>query len=225
MTRYTYQVAVASIDGFKSTAIPFAQAHRIPLISFASSSLFLNIRSCIDVLEAIAQEDHEYADSICAYIKEEMSYHFHNPFYYRNEIDPKMKAFFSEISILEDKVTIGLLNDGTILFLISQANSNLIYQNYEIFDDGFSIHWSSEQDNTWVLNDKKRQYYFELPNEIYNAWLSTEGEKCENALRVKQDYFSQIVLFNKRYNAQIQTINLSQEFMRTAERNIEETDQ
>ena len=136
-----------------------------------------------------------------------------------------MEAFWTEISILEDKVTIGLLHDGTILFLIVQGNNDLFDQNYEIFDDGFSIHWSSEQDNTWILIDKEQHYYFELPNEIYNAWLSTEGEKCENALRVKQDYFSHIVLFSKRNNAQIQTINLSQRFMRKAEKDLKETDQ
>jgi len=55
--RYLYQVAVASLDGFKDTAVAFAQAHRIPLLSFAQSSLFTAIRAGIEAVEQQAQED------------------------------------------------------------------------------------------------------------------------------------------------------------------------
>ena len=49
--RYVYQVALASLSGFKKTAVAFANTHRIPLISFAQSDIFSEIRLLINLLD------------------------------------------------------------------------------------------------------------------------------------------------------------------------------
>ena len=47
MKRYLYQVAVASFSSFTSKAIPFAQAHRMPLLSFGNSTDYREVRETL----------------------------------------------------------------------------------------------------------------------------------------------------------------------------------
>lgn len=72
MKRYVYQVAVASIDGYKSTAYPFAKAHRIPLISFAHSKLFADIRQAIADLDNAAKTNNDLGRRVSSYISDIM---------------------------------------------------------------------------------------------------------------------------------------------------------
>ncbi|MBR2906461.1 MAG: hypothetical protein IKC26_00260 [Clostridia bacterium] len=223
MKRYVYQVAVASIDGFKFTAFPFAKAHRIPLISFGSSGLFAGVRKVISDLDDFAKENTEFAHQISSCISDAMMC----PEYriYLNDVDcNEWNSYVQEIERIEEFTTIGLLEDGTILFLLQADEKDRdFYTNY-IHNDGCTIHWNREQDGSWVLNDRGSIYYFELPTEIYDNWERSAGKQRRDALRVKRDYFSKIVLFGKANDNEenISILHLSEDFMNNAERSVEE---
>lgn len=222
MKRYVYQVAVASIDGFKNTAFPFAQAHRIPLISFAHSALFANIRNAIAALDVLARGNGDLSRRIDSRISNIM---LHPERTISADIFDyeEWRTYIKEIESIERRITIGLLEDGTLLFLLQADEAvNRLYQQ-DVQQDGCTIHWYRGDDSTWVLNDRGMVYHFELPREIYQQWIHSEGEQRQHALSIKRNYFSKIVLFNRSETRDeaIQVIKLSEEFMRHAENNLQ----
>lgn len=223
MKRYVYQVAVASVDGFKSTAFPFAKAHRIPLISFGSSGLFAEIRNAISDLDDFAKENNDFAHQISSVINHSMLHIDERAL--ENRLDcGEWYAYIHEIEQIEQSTTIGLLEDGTILFLLqADEEERELYTNH-IHNDGCTIHWSGEQDGSWVLRDRENVYYFELPTEIYDNWERSAGKQRRDALRLKRDYFSKIVIFGKANGNEenISILHLSEEFMYNAEQSVEE---
>lgn len=223
MKRYVYQVAVASVDGFKSTAFPFAKAHRIPLISFGSSGLFAEIRNVISALDDFAKENNDFAHQISSMINHSMLHIDERGL--ENRLDCGVwYAYIHEIEQIEQYTTIGLLEDGTILFLLqADEEERELYTNH-IHNDGCTIHWSGEQDGSWVLRDRENVYYFELPTEIYDNWERSAGMQRRDALRLKRDYFSKIVIFGKVNGNEenISVLHLSEEFMYNAEQSVEE---
>lgn len=218
MKRYVYQVTVASIDGYKSTAYPFAKAHRIPLISFAKSSLFAGIRQAISELDDIVKEDDGLGRQISSHIGEIMIHP-------ERGIDTncfgcdEWLTYLEEVESIASKITVGLLEDGTLLFLLKNGKGNSESHNVEWQGDGCTIWWDSGDDSTWILNDHGVSYYFELPKELYDDWERSVGRQRRDALRIKREYFSKIVLFHrtKEENERITILRLSEQFMRRAE--------
>lgn len=222
MKRYIYQVAVASIDGFKSTAYPYAMAHRIPLISFAHSRLFTNIRRAINELDSFARENEELGTQIGSYINQSMLYPEQRVYQERFNCN-EWSTYFEEIEAIERQMTIGLLEDGTLLFLLKAEQTDANFYINDMQEDGCTIHWSSQNDSTWVLSNKGEVYYFELPKAIYDSWERSVGQQRRDALRIKRDYFSKIVLFHKigRQDESITILNLSESFMNVAEQSMQ----
>lgn len=220
--RYVYQVAVASIDDFTNTAFPFAQAHRIPLISFSNSALFANIRDAIAELDEFVSRNNVMSKQMDSYLCNVM-------------LDSDIPAsadrfdcnewhtYIEEIERIANHITIGLLEDGTLLFLLqAEQTGNALYPLNAQYD-GCTIHWSQENDSTWILNNRGMVYHFELPREIYYQWLRSEGKQRQQALQIKRAYFSKIVLFNRSEtdDPEVQVIKLSENFMKHAENSLE----
>ena len=225
MKRYVYQVAVASIDGFKSTAYPFAKAHRIPLISFSQSAIFANIRHAISELDEIAKINDELRHKISSFIREDMLHPGHRTYVNRYDSN-EWQIYLEEVEKIERQITIGLLEDGTLLFLLQSEQKCKHNYGYETREDGCTIHWHSDKDSTWVLNDHGTAYYFELPKEIYDDWKRSVGKQRKDALKIKRNYFSKIVLFHRTdgVNEKITILHLSEQFMDNAERSLSDQD-
>lgn len=222
MKRYVYQVAVASIDGFTKTAFPFAQAHRIPLISFAHSLLFANIRDAITALDGLARRNNDLGQQIDSCLSGVMLHPERN--ISEDSFDSaEWRTYIEEIEVIESRIAIGLLEDGTLLFLLQAGQEENRLYRPQMWEDGCTIHWDHGDDSTWVLHNRGMVYHFELPREIYSQWVRTESEQRQHALKIKRDYFSKIVLFNRlgTHDENIQIIKLSEEFMRCAEGNLE----
>lgn len=226
MKRYVYQVAVASIDGYKSTASAFAKAHRIPLISFAKSALFADIRRVISELDEVSKMDCELAQRICSRIND-MMFYSENEIYVGNIVCNEWSAYIAEVERISRQITIGLLEDGTLLFLLQSGQTREQVYNVDPQYSGCTIHWYSENDSTWVLNDRGTAYYFELPKDLYSDWKRSIGQQRKDALRIKRDYFSKIVLFHRAEggNEEITILHLSEQFMDDAERSLSEQDE
>lgn len=222
MKRYVYQVAVASIDGFTKTAFPFAQAHRIPLISFAHSALFANIRLAITALEVLAEGNDNLRQQIDSLISEAML-HPERDISEDSFDSAEWRTYIEEIEFIESRITIGLLEDGTLLFLLQAGQEENSLYRPQMGEDGCTIHWNHENDSAWVLHNRGTVYHFELPREIYSQWIRTESEQRQHALKIKRDYFSKIVLFNRSrtHDEDIRVIKLSEEFLRHAVNNTQ----
>ena len=184
--------------------------------------MFENIRNAILELDDLARRNGEIGQRINSCISDAMAHPERNV--HSDNFDyEEWRAYIEEIELIEERITIGLLEDGTLLFLLrAEQEESRVYAS-EIREDGCTIHWYRENDSTWVLNNHGMVYHFELPKEIYRQWERTEGEQRQHALRIKRDYFSKIVLFNRRgpHDEDIQIIKLSEEFMRRAERSVE----
>jgi len=195
MKRFQYQVAVASLDGFCATAIAFAQAHRIPLISFSESSIFSRIRECIDKISSKARRDSDFRDAIIKYMTDKRKKKHYEELVY--SASNEFAVFIEELKELEKRITIGLLEDGTLLFMI-RADTELLWQSdEERYCDGFAIYWSSDDDKCWKMNYCDEVYLLELPKELYTDWKQTVSTKAQ-AIVFKGENFSYITLFASR---------------------------
>lgn len=217
MKRYSYQVGVASMSGFKDTAYSFAQTHRIPLISFAENRLFANIRQYIEDIEQKAKEDEHYANHVLDFLHANQNklYFDYSSYYHRDVFD----SFIREIRSFQQRIVIGLLEDGTIIFMVKLEQENNGYE-ADSYYDGCEIYWS-DKNVAWELYDGEYTYAFELPKEIYQEWIKSEDRRMA-ALDIKERCFSKIVLFENRYDERngIRTIYLSKQFIEKAKRKL-----
>lgn len=223
MNRYQYQVAVAAIDDFAVTTFAFAAAHRIPLISFARSRIFENIRMLINAIDLEARLSSNHANEIRAKMKKWMEH----PEWMTNERfeNTSFDRFVNELLSIEKETSIGLLSDGTMLFLRKNNYALSLVSDEFTYDDGFTIHWYTEEDSTWVIRfwedrGERRylsEYLFELPKELYEEWKRSAKEQKEEAKHVKRDYFNHITLFSRGSASEviIKRIPLSQSFIET----------
>lgn len=248
--RYQYQVGVASMSGFKSTAFPFAQAHRIPLISF-SSTLFSGVRRSIELIEECAMRDERFAKQLLESLKRQQEEGYIDTYFYEKiegEAYAFVREFTQELLRFQKQITIGLLEDGTILFLMKeredmeQGKANRYEGPYEEEDenpykdryenqygytdgytDGYALHWNNQSD-IWSLEDGREHYHFELPRTLYEKWIAFSEEQRSAALQLKRDYLSKIVLFGNRKDRKsrdnIRVIHLSERFMEEAGRKL-----
>lgn len=205
--RYMYQVALASVSGFTRPAIEFAQVHRIPLISFAESSLFRQLRRFINSIDD---------DSLLA--KYEWKDILNGDY---DIIDQKeIRSFLDYVYELRSHMRIGLLENGTLLFLY-QENEQLANN---ITNKEFTLHWGTEK-NLWKLTSENSDYYFELPKEMLAIWKKeSDGWQNEfntrrSALQLKERYFAKIFLFDTKEES-VRTLRLNKEFLDDAYVNI-----
>lgn len=223
MKRYVYQVAVASIDGFKSTVYPFAQAHRIPLISFSQSPIFSGIRRAISELDNIANAsiNNNLVQQINTYLTNKIQHPEQHTSLGDLNFD-EFNAYINEIADIERRLTVGLLEDGTILFLLQADHEDNSLVNNFSHNDGCTIHWSNEDPATWILRNQGTTYYFELPKPIYDSWEQSIGKQRKDALKIKRNFFSKIVLFRRTdgNSENISIIRLSEQFMENAEESL-----
>ncbi len=217
MKRYSYQVGVASINGFKDTAYSFAQTHRIPLISFAENKMFKEVRECIDEIEQKACEDEDYARRVLEFIKAyQYEKHLDLPY---SQLDDSFRSFIKEIGILKMNIVVGLLEDGNIIFMVKSERENSCSKVTRYYE-GFEIHWSYVN-AAWELYDGRQRYAFELPDEILEGWIEAENTSMD-AMDVKSGHRLKIVLFEKGYDESntINIIYLSKRFAKDAKREL-----
>ena len=76
--------------------------------------------------------------------------------------------------------------------------------------------------NTPVLLCRRKS--LKLRESVYDNWEHSAGKQRRDALRVKRDYFSKIVIFGKANGNEenIAILHLSEDFMNNAERSVEE---
>ena len=213
MERYLYQVALASLSGFKKTTISFAATHRIPLISFADSQIFEDIRNRIENLDRMKnKEDIKILERFFRTSKNE---------YYDDRIWELADAFIQEVDNLAQKVKIGLLENGLILFLVENEKNNphLITDDWMDYGDGYTLHWADDK-KSWLLCNRDKSYYFELPDDLMRKWEESVEDSRRGAISLKEMFLSRIILFGGNSDFP-EIMELSNAFMDNAKRKLE----
>lgn len=208
MKRHLYQVALASLTGFKKTTISYAETHKIPLISFAQSEIFKKIRDLLNDINSMTLNSYDFKN-----YRKELNKSRTYPRFEHNVFN----EFIRETERISQLVTIGLLETGVIIFLV--RDSHFISPSVEYYNDGFSLHWADNK-KTWSLENGNERYYFELPNELMVEWKKNADWKDNQdtqrqALNLKENFFQKIILFGTNNNGP-KIIKLSKDFLDNA---------
>lgn len=232
--RYLYQVGVASINLFTKPTVEFAANNKIPLISL---SWFLSPR-IINLINGINQVylDRFHEDEISnlySFFKDRKSdinsskySQARNLISERNIIQEILE--FADLSIKYSYV--GLLETGDLVFLFAKTRSeDNILNNIKSFSDLIAeIHWQSDTRNVWTLTVRSRQqdseateFDFYVPDKILQHWKKFNFDKNE-ALNIKEDFFSKIFVFNNKNNnlAPFSIISIDAEWLYRVRQNL-----
>lgn len=197
--RFNYQVGVASVQDFTKDAFEFAANNKIPLISL---SWFLPNAVC-DLFTSISDDylrnfSHGELESLHQFLKEKDS-NMAPPFLLN--VDSHFKTIFDSFRNFENRVLIGLLETGDMLFLVSETDiDNFFFTDnrrgalsarfyYERPSEGIEglDFWDIEISQTIRLR-------FYLPTRIVKIWQN-QGYGAKAALNIKEQLFSKIFIF------------------------------
>ena len=207
--RYNYQVGVASVEEFSSSAFEYAANNKIPLIALR---WFLSSSTC-DLFTSINED---YIGSIQSTIIDELNLYLgvksHNnvpSLALRSLIDNDqvIGRILRETNEKLNSTFIGLNEYGDLFFLFATENFNREafygFGNRELLNA--RIHYWSDQPGTWFLNfessprDSDHGLKFYLPNRYMAEWAKTGMDGTE-ALNIKERFFSRIYLFSSDFS-------------------------
>lgn len=170
--RYSYQVAVAALNGFTTPAQKFAAAYRIPLIEF-NKLPFWN-----DFCRAIGYEDLNFNT---------------------RRVDLNIAGSEHELIDLADRIgqrmAVAITNSGQMLFLYHKTEGQVC------FDPYYSLRWRTPKE-PWTLHSGNESYLFQLPESILKTWLgksTNELDMKKEALHCKANFLSNMVVYYTEY--------------------------
>lgn len=233
--RYNYQVGIAIVNHFSKPAIEFAANNKLPLLSL---SWFLH-KSTIDSFNSIT-------DTTIATLPD---FEVKNLYDFFKDRDGDMRsakyskayALLRKNNPIADFVTfangaiqhihIGILETGDIVFLYPQTQNNdedILRNVLEFSELKSKLFYSVENPDQWKLKvfkdgfaDESITYKFFLPSRLFRLWKKMNLDK-KQALNIKRDYFSKILVFNKNNSAfPFYAISIDNEWMNTNFTNID----
>jgi len=231
--RYLYQVALASISGFKLTAIEYAITHRIPLISFTDSEIFASIRDFLNnadnIYGQLSEEEKRRVRDKCKAVSDE-EYIQYVEYYIDETPIGRFNSFFANVKDIADNICLGVLENGTILFLYKTENNRP--ENDRRYNDGFELHYTNEKRSNWYILTNEYKYEFELPLPLMQEWkmktdeLEDEFLAKKQTLEFKNQRFPKILLYETYIDeysytleTKIEVLNISKQFLSNAVNN------
>lgn len=205
--RYFYQVAVASMNGFKKPAEEFALVHRIPLIDIGRMPFKQSLESMLFSREF--QDDHDQD------LNDTQESQDINDF--RTTI--AWTAIREEMNAHLDRFTVGILSSGDILFIYTHTNEGWLFDAREI-----ELHWSSNR-RLWQISPRgenlEGESWFELPNILFDPWAAS-GFRKDDAIDIKEKHFKDLYIMGKDRTGRVrlQLLSLSKTFVDEARHSL-----
>lgn len=206
--RFNYQVGVASVEHYTKDAMEFAASNKIPLISLKwlfphnICNLFHQITDVYLTSKFTAQQ----RENLLLFLKGNNQ--FENLFTY--QIDSYINTIISTVRDFENRIIIGLLESGDMIFLFSdKAIDRRYFSENGVMSARY--HFNTEEINLWtiVLNgDLQLKFY--LPESIINIWREYNFEIRE-ASNLKERLFGKLFIFPG--NPTFKIINLDEEWL------------
>lgn len=189
--RFSYQVAVAAINGFTVPAQNFAATHRIPLIEFNKMSFWGAFNNLLDRIEADNDTDS-------------------NP-----DIENQLINFADNIG---DKIAIAITNTGQLLFLYRvDGDENDFSDTYSLYWENPKQPWeliSGEQHYLFQLPDSIMKKW--LDNATNDLTMRRNAIKCK-----VDSMSHMIVYYTQSWKKHIKMISIDKEALEAAKREIE----
>tara|TARA_R110000744_G_scaffold114988_1_gene215055 strand:- start:7360 stop:8382 length:1023 start_codon:yes stop_codon:yes gene_type:complete len=193
--RFNYQVGVASVEDFTKPAFEFAANNKIPLISLR---WFLPASICDSfhqITPAYLQRfTEQQMDDLYSFLKGNANDNASN---FLRDTDSIFKNIYDSIVEFENKVIIGLLESGDLLFLISNNGNGLGYISNTNTVMTARFHYQRNTLYNWtLLIDQEIEFEFYLPLRIIEMWKeqSFDGQA---AIDLKSNLFSRLFVFVK----------------------------
>ena len=209
--RYNYQVGVASVEDFTKDAFEFAANNKIPLISlrwFLPSNicdLFNNITDTY--LQQFQQQD---LDDLLQFLKGNEN---QNGERFATQTNSHIKDILDSLREFENRVLIGLLESGDMLFLFSDTNFNRenFGNQYNVLNARF--HYTRRELDYWTLSiNQTTEFGFYLPNRIIEMWKSQNFDR-QVAIDLKQQFFSKVFIFIHDNDLPFRIINIDRQWL------------
>ena len=225
-TRFLYQVGVASVNDFTKPSIEFATNNKIPLLSLswflgiASIRAFNNInKSLIDSFDA------KDIQNLYKFLKDREG-NLQDDKYERakkllEDSNNIIGNFVTESNATIQRVYVGLLETGDMVFLSTCSENNILNQQNGFASLKAKIYWSNNNPNFWTLTiyngnqyNEQTDFNFYLPERIFNQWKKFNLDKSV-ALEIKQNFFSKVFVFNQKNNPEtpFSIINIDRDWL------------
>lgn len=209
--RFNYQVGVASVEHFTKDAFEFAANNKIPLISlkwlFPDNICDLFHEITDPYLRNIFTE--EQKTNLLLFLKGHQQFEYK----FTDEINSHIKTIINAVSDFEQRIIIGLLESGDMIFLFSDTDIDRQYflENRII---NARYYFNAEEINLWTIqlnNDLQLKFY--LPQSVVNIWREQNFEIRE-ALNLKERLFRKLFIFPG--NPTFKIINLDENWLNNA---------
>lgn len=195
--RYNYQVGVASVEDFTKDAFEFAANNKIPLISLR---WFLPNNIC-DLFHQITdnyirQFQQNELEGLLQFLKGNDNINGQN---FIDQTDSHFKTILNSFRDFKNRVLIGLLESGDMLFLFSNENINrdILKGNNPL---KAQFHYLRRELDFWTLTiNQTLELGFYLPGRIVQMW-SEQNFASQAAINLKEELFSKVFIFIQNNN-------------------------
>ncbi len=162
--RFSYQVAIAALNGYTNPAQEFAATYRIPLLGFNMLpfwSEFCKILECINDFNERYGADgrYAYADVPKEQIEEQIE----------KQIEEKIIELVHKIG---RRMALAITSSGQIIFLYHEQGKEIE------FADGYVLRRESLE-GLWRLCSGYESYLFQLPDGIMKQWLENAIDELD----------------------------------------------
>lgn len=217
--RFNYQVGVASIEDFSKPAFEFAANNKIPLISLR---WFLPPDIC--------DKFHLITNNYLRTFSEKQLNELHqllkgnpneNAEAFLRDTNSIFKDIYDAINQFENRVLIGLLESGDLLFLISQGDNEMEYLRNRDITMRARFHYQRRELDYWILNiNQEIRFGFYLPSRIIEMWReqSFDGEA---AIYLKNQLFSRVFVFVRNGELPFRVLRIDEDWLNELNREFE----
>jgi hypothetical protein len=217
--RYNYQVGVASVEDFTKDAFEFAANNKIPLISLSwflprdICNLFHDITD--NYLQQFQQTDLE---DLMQFLKGNTN---QNGETFTRQTNSHIRTILNSFYEFENRVLIGLLESGDLLFLFTNEDFNR-----EIFSQRNRLeaqfHYRRRELDFWTITiNQTNEFGFYLPNNIISMWKEQNFDK-QVAINLKEAFFSKVFIFiRNNTDLPFRIINIDRQWLNEINNNQE----
>lgn len=209
--RFNYQVGVASVEDFSKPAFEFAANNKIPLLSLR---WFLSSRICDKFHEINSTYmrgfNSDQMEGLREFLKGKNDRVGQD---FLENTESIFKEIYDEFLEFENRVLVGLLESGDLVFLIDHRNNAIDYLSGDRDLFSAQFHYEKRDRSYWRLNvDDQVEFGFYLPENVIAMWRSQNFDK-QAALDIKAQMFSKVFVFNRSGDIPFRLIKIDREWL------------
>jgi len=209
--RFNYQVGVASVEDFTKPAFEFAANNKIPLLSlrwFLPDNICDSFHEITD--DYVSTFSGEQIRELLSFLKGEVD---ENGLNFIEEPGTIFNRIYNSVVEFENRVLIGLLESGDLLFLFSQDNHAIEYISNNQINLTTQFHYIRRELDYWSLSvNQEVDFGFYLPSNIVEMWKNQNFDR-QAAVDIKTQMFSKVFVFIKNGELPFRILNIDRRWL------------